>query len=87
MDGVLFFEVFVLFVVFVRLRAGAGDLVDGHLADHGAEIGGAFEGLLFVEVVHLFDGAGVEGRAVVFFVEGLFHAATPSGWDSTVFRG
>ena len=60
-------------------RSGAGDLVDGHLADHGAEIGGAFEGLLFFEVVHLFDGAGVEGGVVVLFVEGLFYERAGAG--------
>ena len=33
-EGVLFFEV-VLYLFFVDV-AGAGDLVDGHLADHGS---------------------------------------------------
>ena len=74
-DGVFFFEVFEVLFVGVEFGVGIGgtrDLVDGHLADHGAEIGGAFEGLLFVEVVHLFDGAGVEGVASLFFDELFF---------------
>jgi hypothetical protein len=50
--GVLFFEVLVK-VLLVGALAGAraGDVVDGHLAEHCAEVGGALEGLLFFEVL------------------------------------
>jgi hypothetical protein len=76
-DAVLFFEV-VHILLFVDV-AGAGDLVDGHLADHGAEVGGAFEGLFFFEVVHLFNGAGVERGVVVLLVKGLLYEGAGSG--------
>jgi hypothetical protein len=56
----IFFEVVLVEIVFVRLRRGAGDVVDGHLSDHAAEVGCAFEGL-FVKVVDLLDGGGVDG--------------------------
>ncbi len=77
-DAVLFLEV-VLISSSSTFGAGAGDLVDGHLADHSAEIGGAFEGLFFFEVVHLFDGAGVKSGVVVLFVEGLFYECAGAG--------
>jgi hypothetical protein len=77
-DGVLFFEV-VLFLFFVDV-AGASDLIDRHLADHGAEIGGSFECLLLFEVIiHLFDGAGVKCGVVVLFVESLFDEGSGAG--------
>jgi hypothetical protein len=74
-DGILLFEV-VIEIFFVRplSGAGAGDVIDGHLAEHGAEIGCSLERLfLFVKVVHLFDGAGVEGGVVVLLVQGLLY--------------
>ena len=53
---VLVFLQEVFFVVLIVGGVGAGDLVDGHLLDHGGEIGGAFEGLLIVGFV-----AGMSG--------------------------
>jgi len=75
-EGVLFFEIVLLLLVHI---AGAGDLVDGHLTDHGAKVGGAFEGLLFFEVVHLFDGAGVQRGVVVLLVDDLFFKDASAG--------
>ncbi len=72
--GVFFFEVVFLFVL-----SGMSNLIDGHLADHGAEIGCAFQALLFVEVVQLFDGAGMEGDAEVFILDGLFFEEAVGG--------
>ena len=69
MDGVFFFHVEVVFVFF-GVRGGAGDLIDGHLAEHGSEIGCSFEGFLLFKVIHLFDGAGVE--CYVFVLGHLF---------------
>jgi hypothetical protein len=74
-DSVLFFEVIEVFFVSFEFGIGVGgtrDLVDGHLADHGSEVGSTFEGLLFIEVVHLFDCAGVEGVDLFVFCELFF---------------
>ena len=62
---VVFLKVFVVFqvVLVFHLGRGAGDLVDGHLAQHGAEIGRALHRLFFVQVFDLLDGTGVDARA------------------------
>jgi hypothetical protein len=84
-DAVLFFEV-VHFLLFVDV-AGARDLVDGHLADHGAEVSCALEGLFLFEVFHLFDGAGVKGGVVVLLVKGLLFERPGAGGDGGCLGG
>ena len=61
-------------------------MINRHLAEHGAEVGGAFEGLLFVEFLHLLDGAGVKGGVVVLLVEGLLYERAGGG-DEGAGRG
>ncbi len=62
---IVFFEVVLLAVIlFFDLGRRARDVVDGHLAEHGAEIGRAFQRLLLEVLLHLFDGAGLESSAV-----------------------
>ena len=80
-DAVLFFKIVLVEVLFARAFSGtgAGDLVDGHLAEHGAEVGGSFERLLLFEIVHLFNGAGVESGVVVLFVERLLNKRAGAG--------
>jgi hypothetical protein len=78
-NAVFFFEV--LFLFFFIDVAGAGDLIDGHLADHGAEIGGSFERLFLFEVVHLLNGAGVKSGVVVLLVEGLLYQSPGAGYE------
>ena len=69
-ESILLFEV--LLLCFIDI-AGSGDLIDGHLADHRSEISGAFKRLLFFKIVHLFDGACVQGGVVVLLVKGLLN--------------
>jgi hypothetical protein len=74
--------IFLFEVVFLLVDiAGASDLVDGHLTDHGAKIRGAFESLLLIEVVHLFNGAGVERRIEVLLVKGLLFERAATGGE------
>ena len=57
---------------------GARDVVDGHFAQHGAEIRCAFQGF-FLEVVHLLDGGSMQGEGVVVVFENLLDELSGAG--------
>jgi hypothetical protein len=76
-DGVFLFEIVLVFFV---LDASAGDLVDGHLTEHGAEVSCSFKSFLFVKIIELFNRAGVKGRAEVLFVKRLLFELALAGY-------
>ncbi len=63
------FEAF--FIILFEGGFGAGDLVDGHLAEHGAEVGYAFQGLLFAEAFLVLKSGGLKGGEGFFVLDKL----------------
>ena len=68
----VFFLVVLFVLIFIDI-AGTGNLVDRHLTEHRAQVRSSFQRLLFIKVLHLFDGAGMERRVVVLFIKSLFN--------------